>query len=308
MSRTSRLPSRLPGRLRRAVAGAALVGLGVLCAGCGGAATGASSGTPATRLDPALRDLLPTQVRERGVLRVGTDASYAPMSSFGSDGRTIQGVEPDLGAQIGRVLGVRVRFVVRDFTALLPELRAGDLDLVMSAMTDTTQRARTVDFVDYFSAGTAILVQRGNPDGVTDIEDLCGKVVAVERGTTQVDLLARAQRNCAGPRIMVKAYPTNSDALLRLRTGRAAAVLNDLPPAAFLVNDPRTRSHYQLASTVQYEPGLYGIAVPKDRAGLRDAVKGALEELLDRRVYARVLDRWGVSGGAVDRVSVDNDR
>jgi polar amino acid transport system substrate-binding protein len=308
MSRTSRLPSRLPGRLRRAVAGAALVGLGVLCAGCGGAATGASSGTPATRLDPALRDLLPTQVRERGVLRVGTDASYAPMSSFGSDGRTIQGVEPDLGAQIGRVLGVRVRFVVRDFTALLPELRAGDLDLVMSAMTDTTQRARTVDFVDYFSAGTAILVQRGNPDGVTDIEDLCGKVVAVERGTTQVDLLARAQRNCAGPRITVKAYPTNSDALLRLRTGRAAAVLNDLPPAAFLVNDPRTRSHYQLASTVQYEPGLYGIAVPKDRAGLRDAVKGALEELLDRRVYARVLDRWGVSGGAVDRVSVDNDR
>ncbi|HEX5561811.1 MAG TPA: ABC transporter substrate-binding protein [Nocardioidaceae bacterium] len=308
MSRTSRLPSRLPGRLRRAVAGAALVGLGVLCAGCGGAATGASSGTPATRLDPALRDLLPTQVRERGVLRVGTDASYAPMSSFGSDGRTIQGVEPDLGAQIGRVLGVRVRFVVRDFTALLPELRAGDLDLVMSAMTDTTQRARTVDFVDYFSAGTAILVQRGNPDGVTDIEDLCGKVVAVERGTTQVDLLARTQRNCAGPRITVKAYPTNSDALLRLRTGRAAAVLNDLPPAAFLVNDPRTRSHYQLASTVQYEPGLYGIAVPKDRAGLRDAVKGALEELLDRRVYARVLDRWGVSGGAVDRVSVDNDR
>jgi polar amino acid transport system substrate-binding protein len=300
MSRTS--------RLRRAVAGAALAGLGLLSAGCGGAATGASPGSPTTRLDPALHDLLPTTVRERGVLRVGTDASYAPMSSFGPDGRTIQGVEPDLGAQIGRVLGVRVRFVVRDFTALLPELRAGDLDLVMSAMTDTTQRARTVDFVDYFSAGTAILVQHGNPEGVTDIADLCGKVVAVERGTTQVDLLARAQRNCVGPRMDVKAYPTNSDALLRLRTGRAAAVLNDLPPAAFLVNDPRTRAHYQLATTAQYEPGLYGIAVPKGRPGLRDALKGALAELLEDRAYGRVLDRWGVRGGAVDRVSINNDR
>jgi polar amino acid transport system substrate-binding protein len=300
MSRTS--------RLRRAVAGAALLGLGLLSAGCGGAATGASSRTPSTRLDPALHDLLPKSVRERGVLRVGTDASYAPMSSFGADGRTIQGVEPDLGAQIGQVLGVKVRFVVHDFTRLLPDLRAGNLDLVMSAMTDTTQRARTVDFVDYFSAGTAILVQRGNPDGVTDIEDLCGKVVAVERGTTQVDLLARAQGNCAGPRIDVRAFPTNSDALLRLRTGRAAAVLNDLPPAAFLVNDPRTRAHYQLASTAQYEPGLYGIAVPKGRSGLREAVKGALEELLDSHAYARVLGRWGVRGGAVDRVSVNNDR
>ena len=46
-------------------------------------------------------------------------------------------------------------------------------------MTDTAQRARSVDFVN-FSAGTTIIVQRGNPAGLTDITDLCGKVVAVE--------------------------------------------------------------------------------------------------------------------------------
>ena len=78
----------------------------------------------------------------------------------------------------------------------------------------------------------------------------------------------------------MRTYPTNSDALVQLRTGRAAAVLNDLPPAVFLVNDPRTRSHYQLASTTQYEPGLYGIVVSQDQRGLRDAVQGACEQLL----------------------------
>ena len=96
-------------------------------------------------------------------------------------------------------------------------------------------------------------------------QGLCGRVVAVEGGTTQVDLLARAQCNCPALPIIVRTYATNSDALVQLRTGRAVAVLNDLPPAVFLVNDPRTKSYYQLASTTQYEPGLYGVVVAKDQ-------------------------------------------
>ena len=45
----------------------------------------------------------------------------------------------------------------------------------------------------------------------------------------------------------------------------------------FLVNDPRTKSFYQLASTTQYEPGLYGVVVAKDQAALRDAVRRAFQ-------------------------------
>ena len=175
-------------------------------------------------------------------------------------------------------------------------------------MTDTPDRAKTVDFVDYFSAGTSILVQLGNPAGVTDLTDLCGKAVAVESGTTQVNLLARTEKNCGNRPIIVKSYQTNSDALVQLRTGLVAAVLNDFPTAAFLVNDPSTRSNYQLASTVQYEPGLYGIVVAKSQPGLREAVQGACEEVLRSGVYNDVLARWGVGDGAVDRISINSDR
>jgi polar amino acid transport system substrate-binding protein len=283
--------------------------LATLLAACGGSTT-----TPVlapahgASLNQALHDWLPQSVRERGVLRVGTDASYAPMSSFGPDGRTIIGMEPDLGVEISRVLGVRLQFVNTDFSKLLAGVAGGGVDLAISAMTDTPERAKTADFVNYFSAGTSILVQRGNPAGVTDINDLCGKVVAVENATTQVDLLARTQKNCGDHRIIVRAYKTNSDALVQLRTGRVVAVLNDFPTAAFLVNDPRTRSHYQLASTTQYEPGLYGIVVAKGQPGLRDAVQGACEELLRDGVYAGVLSRWGVGDGAVHRISINSGR
>lgn len=293
----------------RIAAGLVLAVAAALPVACGGSpAPAVSASAHVANFNQALHDRLPQSVRDRGVLRVGTDASYAPMSSFGPDGRTIIGMEPDLGVELGRVLGVRLQFVKTDFASLLGDVEGGGLDLAMSAMTDTPERAKTIDFVNYFSAGTSIVVQRGNPAGVTDIKDLCGKVVAVQSGTIQVDLLARTQKNCTNQPITVKTYAKNSDALLQLRTGRAVAVLNDLPPALFLVNDPRTGAHYQLASTTQYEPGLYGIVVPKGQPGLRDAVQGAFEELLRSGVYADVLDRWGASAGAITAISVNSGR
>ena len=95
--------------------GAALaLAVGFLTSSCGDATVPhASADTHQPQVNSTLRDRLPQSVLDRGVLRVGTDASYAPMSSFGPDGRTIVGVEPDLGAEIGDVLGIKVRFVQR---------------------------------------------------------------------------------------------------------------------------------------------------------------------------------------------------
>ena len=300
MKRPTTRTLRVPAALILAVAA-------MLPAACGvSTPTGSTPTAPATthhaRLEPALHDLLPQAVKDQGFMRVGTDASYAP------DGRTIIGMDPDLGVEIGRVLGVRLQFDATDFDKLLTNLGSGSLDVAMSAMTDTPERAKITDFVDYFTAGTSIVVQRGNPAGVTELNDLCGKVVAVELATTQVDLLARTQKNCGVQRIIVRTYPTNSDARLQLRTGRAVAVLNDIPPATFLVNDARTSSQYQLASNAQYEPAPYGIAVAKSQPGLRDAFKGALEQLLRSGVYADVLARWHVQTGAIPQITVNSSR
>ncbi|GAB3594408.1 ABC transporter substrate-binding protein [Angustibacter peucedani] len=293
----------------RALVAAAAALVALLPAACGdGTTEAAPAKKPAgASFDRALHDLLPQSVRDKGVIVVGTDASYAPMSFFGPDGRTIVGMEPDLAAAVGTVLGVPLKFENVDFTEILPRVEKGTLDLGVSAMTDTTEREKAVDFVNYFSAGTSIVVQRGNPTGITDVKDLCGKVVAVEEGTTQVDLMQRSQANCTTP-IKLKTFPTNSDALVQLRTGRAAAVLNDFPPASYLSNDARTKSHYQLASTTQYEPGLYGMAVSKEQTGLRDAVEGALEQLVRDGGYRTVLQQWNVQAGGVDEVTINSGR
>jgi polar amino acid transport system substrate-binding protein len=110
-----------------------------------------------------------------------------------------------------------------------------------------------------------------------------------------------------GP-IKVKQYSTNSDALVQLRTGRAVAVLNDFPPAAYLASEATTKANYQLASNIQYEPGLYGIGIAKDQTQLRDAIRDALKEIIRTGAYAKVLHKWGVTDGAIRQTTINSGR
>src|SRR5664279_6082962 len=96
-----------------------------------------------------------------------------------------------------RLLGIKVVFHNADFAQLPAIAEAGRADMIMSAMTDTAEREKRLDFVTYFLAGTSLVVQRGNPKGISDLASLCGLKVAVETGTVQADLMARQQSQCA---------------------------------------------------------------------------------------------------------------
>jgi polar amino acid transport system substrate-binding protein len=298
---THRLASR---RLVAAVS-VAIVLLTGGCAGDAGAGTTAIGTGDTVAVNEAIRQRLPESIRARGTIRFATDPSYAPMESYAADGRTVIGLDADLAAALGSVLGIKIEMVAADFSAALDDTATGEFDGVLSAMTDTVEREKKADFINYFSAGTSIVVRRGNPKGVSDLKDLCGQVVAVEQATTQLDLLKRSQQGCGAKPIVIRTFKTNADALLQLRTGRAVAILNDYPPAAELATGPTTRTHYQLASTVQYEPGLYGLAVAKDNTGLRDGLHAALDELMRTGVYNELLLRWGLTTGSLQASSIN---
>jgi polar amino acid transport system substrate-binding protein len=291
---------------RRPVRVLAALTAAVALAGCSGGAPAAELDAPVLSADPSLQALLPEDVRTAGRLVIATDPSYPPASSYAADGRTIIGFEPDLGAALGELLGIEVEFQAASFDGLIGDVEAHEYDAVMSAMTHTPERQEQVDFVTYFEAGTSIVVQRGNPYAIHELEGLCGRTVAVEQGTVQIDLLERSsETHCAGAPIRVETFPTNDDALLELRTGRAAAVLNDYPPAVYMTTAEQTRASYQLVSDVQYEPGLYGMAIAQDRPELRDALAAALAKLVENGHYADVLAEWDVDSGAVETVTVN---
>jgi polar amino acid transport system substrate-binding protein len=118
------------------------------------------------------------------------ELAFAPME-FYDDFKHEAGVDVELAQALGKTLGVQVELVNMGFDELLPALEAGKVDLVISAMTITPEREARADFVPYLMAGTGILVKAGNPAKIRRLRDLCGKTVALQEGTAQVEL-ARA--------------------------------------------------------------------------------------------------------------------
>lgn len=287
----------------------ATLAAGLLAAGCGGSSSSdkkavGSAPVPTAKKDTSLASKVPAAIRAKGKIVVGSDASYAPMEFFAADGKTIQGVDVDLATAMGQKLGVKVQFTNAGFDAIIPGIQAGRYDMGMSSFSDNTERQQKVDFVDYMTAGTGILVKKGNPDKVNGVADLCGRTVALERGTIQIKTAQTQSKKCVADgkkAIDVKAFPKETDAQLQVRSGRATADLNDFPVAAYIAK--QSKNQFEVVGQ-QFDTVPYGIAFPK-KSGLRDAMQAALKAIVSDGTYDKILAKWDVSKGAYKKATIN---
>lgn len=259
---------------------------------------------------------LPAAIRNARVIRVGADISYAPVEFYdalapdvldrptGEPDPGVQGIDPDLALELGRKLGVRIAFVNVKFDSLLDSLRSGRIDAIFSGMSATPQRAEQVSFIEYFRAGTSILVPKGNPKGIRTIADLCGRTVTVQAATTQEDLAkAQAGRCLPGQPMKVRMLDSGSQALLEVKYRHADASLTDFPVAAYNAKVSDAGRDFQVVGG-QIEPGPFGIAVRKGDAPLREALRTALRQVIADGTYDRILAKWNVADGSLKTAQV----
>jgi len=230
-------------------------------------------------------------------LVVATDATYAPNEFIDSDGKTVVGMDPDLAKAIGAVLHRKVKVVNATFDSIIPGLASGKYDLGMSSFTDTKEREKVVDFVTYFSAGTAFYTKKGGPK-IASLASLCGHSVGVERGTTQASDSAAQDKKCkaAGKDgVKVNVYPDQNAANLAISSGRAEVGMADSPVAAYIVK--KSNGQFTLTGKT-YGTAPYGIAIPKG-GNLAKQVQSAMKKLIANGQYKKILLRWGVQDGAI---------
>jgi polar amino acid transport system substrate-binding protein len=244
------------------------------------------------------------------VLRVGSDIEYAPIEFYQENGQDPQGLDIDLARALGAKLGMTVTFTNdTDFAGIIGALRAGRFDIVMSAMNDTVERrGKGVDFIDYFRAGSSILVQKANPKQVKGLDDLCGTTVAVQKGTTQdTDILTAQETKCraAGRALTVLRFEKDIDALQQVKIGRAVADLEDFPVAAYNAATSGGGADFEVVAQQVGAVGVYGIAVPADNTALRDKLQGALRAIIDDGTYDTILGRWNITAGALKTAAVN---
>ncbi|MGW3140619.1 ABC transporter substrate-binding protein [Streptomyces sp. NPDC001139] len=295
---------------RLAAAGAIAVAGALILTGCGDQTKKDNSSGSASTSTAPLASKLPASIRDKGVVRVGSDIAYAPVEFKDTSGKVV-GIDPDLAAAMGKQLGVKFEFQNGTFDALLTGIRSDRYDIAMSAMTDNKNRQQGVDpdtgkkvgegvdFVDYLTAGVSIYTRKGDTKGIASWSDLCGKKLAVERGTVSEDLAKSEAKKCpAGKKITIEAFDDDQQSQTRLRSGGADAASSDFPVAAYAVKTSGGGKDFQIVGN-QVEAAPYGIAVSKENTQLRDALQAAMNAIIKSGEYQKILDKWGAEDGAV---------
>jgi polar amino acid transport system substrate-binding protein len=269
------------------------------------ASSATSSSVPTSSVDASLAAKVPASYKNKGSVDVGSDVSYAPVEYFDTDGKTAIGIDPDLAAAIGQKLGLKFVFHNATFDGLIPAVTSKRYDIVMSAMSDNKERQTSLDFVDYFNAGTSILVKKGNPDHIASLDDLCGKTIAIQRGTTQEDVAKQQQAKCpSGKKINILTFSTDTDALTQIKSGRAVADMNDFPVASYNAKVSGNGNDFQVVGA-QISAGPYGIGFRKDDTAMRDAVQGALKAVIADGTYDKILQKWNVTQGSLKTAAIN---
>ena len=230
-----------------------------------------------------------------GTLQVGSDIAYAPIEFYEEGTQNPVGLDIDIAKALAKELGVKVEFMNTGFDGLIGALQAKRFDIIMSSMTVTEKRQQEIDFIPYFTAGTGILVQAGNPKNIQSLADLCGKSVAVQLGTIQVDQLDAQNEQCA-QKISITTFDQNPLAVEQLRLGRADAVTADYPVAA---NDARLSQGALEVVGTQFEAAPYGIGLRKDSTALNAALTKALQAIMDNGEYDKILADWNLEAGSI---------
>jgi len=241
-------------------------------------------------------------------LTAGTITNSPPLVAYATDGTTLQGMIVDLAAAMSKQSGTTIAFTGMPFPGLLPALEAKRIDIVFTLMNDTPEREKTVDFVDFFTLTTTLLVKKGNPDGVAGLESLCGKSVSTVQGSTQVALVDSASASCttAGkPAIANMQYAQPAEARLQVQSGRVSAFLGNTPVLLYLAKTAGNGTLFDVVRTKEYDPLPLGIAVPKSEPQLRDALQKSLNALIADGTYRKVLAQYGVESGAVTTATVN---
>ncbi len=288
-----------------------IVILAMVISGCASTATPATTAgvTPnatTTALEPSLSI--------KGHLLICSDIPYPPQEMYDANGNP-EGLDVDIGNEIGKRLGLQVQWVNSVFDTIIAAVTSGKCDIIISAQNITPDRQKQVSMIPYFQAGQSFVALKGNPDNINGPMDLCGKSAAAESGTTEADYLQGTgqyegkgltqQCTTAGKAaITVVVTQKDTDALQQLQAGKVVIYSTDSPVAAYYtVQHP---DQFQVVGQI-IEPIQEGISVPCGQADCTNAplttvgqaVHDTLKAMMSDGTYLKILQKWNLADGAV---------
>jgi len=249
-----------------------ILALTLTLAACGGAKTTTTPAAGDTKSPaPAAAKTHLDEIKAAGKLVLGTSADYPPYEFHKTvDGKdTITGWEIELAQEIAKDMGVKLEIKEAAFDSLIPELIAKKVDLVISAMTITDDRAKSVDFSEpYWQGGQVILGLKEKAGQYKSLADYKGKTIGVQMGTTGEEEAKKIEG------AKVKQVDKFDAVILDLLTGKVDVVI-----CGYTVGKNYEKNNAKLATFQQLSSELNGVAFRKGDKELVAAVNASLAKI-----------------------------
>lgn len=249
-----------------------------LLSACGQTAPQQAAGTQGQPAAPA-----PIKPR---ILRVGTEASYPPME-FVDDKGNIVGYDIDLLKAIAQEAGIEVEFQNMGWDALFGSLQNGAVDVLISSITITEERKKTMTFSDpYYRSGQRLVVARDSRLTSPSLENMSGRTVGVQVGTTGAELVQKRF-----PAVKTRAYDNVIFGFKDLAAGNIDGFVTDDPVARYYAS--RTDGGKELVLVgVEYTSEEYGIAVRPGDTELLKSINDGLRRVREKGIDAKLREKW----------------
>lgn len=253
--------------------------------------------------------VLPEKVVEQGKIVWAVEPYYPPFTLSDDGGGELVGINIDLAHEMSELLGVEAEIVAGSFDGLIPGVQSKRYDVAIATMADTEPRREQVDFIDYFQSGSAVFVAEGAENGVGGMDDLCGYAVGVVKGTFEVEDAEEQSDICVdrgdGP-LDIQIFNEQAGMLLSLRSGRSDAMLMDYVAGSYAATTEGGTA-FEIVGDIA-APKRKGMIFDKSNDQLRDAVQGAMQELMDEGRYLEILEEWDQEGGAIEVATLNDSQ
>jgi polar amino acid transport system substrate-binding protein len=237
---------------------------------------------------PALANTL-DEVKKRGELVVATEMEFPPFDFLKDNVYT--GVNRDLIDEVGKELGVTVKYLDLPWTSVLPGLDAKKFDFVIAPVTITTERMKRYSFTVPIAEATAALMKRADDKSITKPQDIAGKTVGGQKGTSQLAQLQEFAKTLPKP-VTIKEYVDNNQSYADLAAGRLDASVNSLPNLAFAA--AQRSDTFAVVLPPFGKPSYFswvGRQGPDDQP-LTDAISAALVKMQEDSRLGTIQKKW----------------
>jgi len=259
--------------------------------------------------DEKLKALLPAATVDKGYVIAGTNPNTPPTTFFLEDNKTLSGRDVDIMNAIGQRLGLKV--IWRDtggFDNIIPGLKTGRFDAVLSNIRPSQKRFAQIDFISYFDSSRQAVISRKDRAVApfTALTALCGQTVGAGVGTAQVEFLNEASKSCVNdkkPAIDVAVFPSRPDGIVAVLSGRIPFYYGPWEGLAWQAAQVKALA---ITGEISVQEPPMSIGMPKG-SPLEKAVQAALNSLIQDGTYQKILDHWYIGYGAVKEAKLNEE-